>query len=138
MSGVELKVGVSDCDRMRPLVDGTVKIEGGSASFHLMPVQELFNRQLSDHIFDCCEFPLATFLRTLERIQSVPMSRSRYSRRGISGCHVFSSIAMQELALPLILRAAELGFRFSIWLRPSGYAAYFRNIIILTGWRRSM
>jgi len=37
MSGLEIKIGVSDCDRMRPLVDGTVKLDNVAASFHLMP-----------------------------------------------------------------------------------------------------
>jgi 4,5-dihydroxyphthalate decarboxylase len=84
MPGIEIKVGVSACDRMRPLVDGAVTIENVAASFHLMPVQDLFNKQLTEHTFDCCEFPLATYLRTLETpgrpYVAIPIFPSRHFR----------------------------------------------------------
>lgn len=121
MSGVELKVGVSDCDRMRPLVDGTVKIENVAASFHLMPVQELFNRQLTEHIFDCCEFPLATYLRTLEaperRYVAVPIFPSRHFRLSCvfvnrrAGIEKPADLAGRKIGVPVFDMAA------AVWLR---------------------
>jgi len=84
MSGIKITIGVSDCDRMRPLVDGTVAIKDVPAEFHLMPVQDLFNKQLTEHTFDCCEFPLATYLRTLDTPErpyvAVPIFPSRHFR----------------------------------------------------------
>ena len=46
MSAISLSIGVSDCDRMRPLADGTVTIPGVDAKWNLMGVQALFNKQL--------------------------------------------------------------------------------------------
>jgi 4,5-dihydroxyphthalate decarboxylase len=121
MPGVELKVGVSDCDRMRPLVDGAVKIDGVAASFKLMPVQELFNRQLTEHIFDCCEFPLATFLRTLEMPDkpyvAVPVFPSRHFRMSCvfvnrkAGISKPADLAGRKVGIPVFDMAA------AVWLR---------------------
>ena len=116
-----MKVGVSDCDRMRPLVDGTVRIEGVSASFQLMPVQELFNRQLTEHIFDCCEFPLATFLRTLENparpYVAIPIFPSRHFRLSCvfvnrkAGVTSPADLAGRKVGIPVFDMAA------AVWLR---------------------
>lgn len=121
MSAIELKVGVSDCDRVRPLVDGTVKVENVSASFHVMPVQELFNRQLTEHIFDCCEFPLATYLRTLDTKErpyvAVPIFPSRHFRLSCvfvnrnAGIKKPSDMAGRRVGIPVFDMAA------AVWLR---------------------
>ena len=52
MSGLKLKIGVSDSDRTRPLANGEVTIAGFDHEIELMGVQALFNRQLKDHVFD--------------------------------------------------------------------------------------
>lgn len=84
MSGLKLKIGVSDSDRTRPLANGEVTIAGFDHEIELMGVQALFNRQLKDHVFDICEFPLATYLRTLEMPErpylAVPLFPSRHFR----------------------------------------------------------
>jgi len=83
MSALSLSIGVSDCDRMRPLADGTVSIPGVDARWNLMGVQALFNKQLADHPFDACEFPLATYLRDLDgarRYLALPVFPSRHFR----------------------------------------------------------
>ncbi|MCX5515470.1 4,5-dihydroxyphthalate decarboxylase [Kaistia algarum] len=84
MSGLKLKIGVSDSDRTRPIANGEVMIDGVVPEVTLMGVQALFNRQLKEHYFDVCEFPLATYLRTLERPErpylAVPLFPSRHFR----------------------------------------------------------
>ncbi len=60
MTALPLKIGVSDSDRTRPIASGEVPIAGVAADVTLMGVQALFNQQLTQHTFDCCEFPLAT------------------------------------------------------------------------------
>ena len=121
MSENAIKIGVSDCDRMRPLVDGTVKIDNVAASFHLLPVQDLFNKQLTEHTFDCCEFPLATFLRTLEapekRYVAVPIFPSRHFRLACvfvnrrSGIKAPADLAGRKVGVPVFDMAA------AVWLR---------------------
>ncbi|MCX5494355.1 hypothetical protein OSH11_06560 [Kaistia dalseonensis] len=84
MTELVLKIGVSDSDRTRPIANGEVAIEGVKADVTFMGVQALFNQQLTKHSFDCCEFPLATYLRTLERPDrpylAVPIFPSRHFR----------------------------------------------------------
>ena len=84
MSGLKVRIGVSDSDRTRPIANGEVTIAGVAPEVELMGVQALFNRQLKEHVFDICEFPLATYLRTLERPErpylAVPLFPSRHFR----------------------------------------------------------
>jgi 4,5-dihydroxyphthalate decarboxylase len=121
MSAIQIKVGVTDSDRMRPLVDGSVNIDNVSASFQVLPVQELFNRQLTEHAFDCCEFPLATYLRTLESKErpyvAVPIFPSRHFRLSCvfmnrkAGIHRPADLAGRRIGIPIFDMAA------AVWLR---------------------
>jgi len=84
MTLLKLTIGASDSDRTRPIASGEVKIAGVEPDVTLMGVQALFNKQLGSHHFDACEFPLATYLRTLERPDrpylAVPIFPSRHFR----------------------------------------------------------
>lgn len=121
MSELKLNVGLSDCDRMRPLVDGAVRIEGVDAKFSIMPVQELFNRQLREHTFDCCEFPLATYLRTLETpgrpYVAIPIFPSRHFRLSCvfinknSGITRPADLEGRKVGIPVFDMAA------AVWIR---------------------
>jgi 4,5-dihydroxyphthalate decarboxylase len=121
MAGIELKIGLSDSDRMRPLVDGTVTISDVSASFELMPVQALFNKQLTEHTFDCCEFPLTSYLRSLERpgrpYVAVPIFPSRHFRLSCvfvhrrAGIRAPADLAGRKVGIPVFDMAA------AVWLR---------------------
>jgi 4,5-dihydroxyphthalate decarboxylase len=121
MSGTRIKIGVSDCDRMRPLVDGSVTIDGVAADFQLMPVQDLFNKQLTEHTFDCCEFPIATYLRTLDTPErpyvAVPIFPSRHFRLSCvfvnrnAGISRPADLAGRKVGIPVFDMAA------AVWLR---------------------
>jgi 4,5-dihydroxyphthalate decarboxylase len=121
MSAIALKIGVTDSDRVRPLVDGTVKVENVSASFQVLPVQELFNRQLTEHIFDCCEFPLASYLRSLESKErpyvAVPIFPSRHFRLSCvflnrkAGIRRPADLAGRRIGIPVFDMAA------AVWVR---------------------
>lgn len=84
MPGLKLTIGASDSDRTRPIASGEVSIAGVAPEVTLMGVQALFNKQLGSHVFDACEFPLATYLRTLERPErpylAIPVFPSRHFR----------------------------------------------------------
>jgi 4,5-dihydroxyphthalate decarboxylase len=118
---IPLQIGVSDSDRMRPLVDRQVTIAGVDATIELLPVQALFNRQLTEHTFDCCEFPLATYLRTLEAADkpylAVPVFPSRHFRFSCVFVHTGSGIAKpadlagKRVGVPVFDMAA------AVWLR---------------------
>jgi len=116
-----ISIGLSDSDRTRPLASGEVPIAGFDAEITLMGVQALFNRQLGEHVFDVCEFPLATYLRTLERPDrpylAIPVFPSRHFR--------FSSVFVNKaagIAAPADLAGRRIGLMVfdmaaAVWLR---------------------
>jgi 4,5-dihydroxyphthalate decarboxylase len=121
MPSIPLQIGVSDSDRMRPLIDRQVTIAGVDAAIELLPVQALFNKQLTEHTFDCCEFPLATYLRTLEAADkpylAVPVFPSRHFRFSCvfvnagSGIAKPADLAGKRVGVPVFDMAA------AVWLR---------------------
>jgi 4,5-dihydroxyphthalate decarboxylase len=121
MTALPLKIGVSDSDRTRPIASGEVPIAGVAAEVTLMGVQALFNKQLTEHTFDCCEFPLATYLRSLERPErpyvAVPIFPSRHFR---FSC-VFVNTA-KGISKPADLAGKRIGVSVfdmaaAVWLR---------------------
>jgi 4,5-dihydroxyphthalate decarboxylase len=116
-----LKVGVSESDRTRPLATGEVRIAAIEADISILGVQALFNQQLTQHTFDCCEFPLTSFLRTLERPDkpyiAVPIFPSRHFRlssvfvNAKKGIRSPSDLAGKRIGVPVFDMAA------AVWLR---------------------
>ena len=106
---------------MRPLLDRQVTIEGVNPKIELMPVQALFNRQLIEHVFDCCEFPLTSYIRTLESptrpYLAIPVFPSRHFRFSCVFVHAGSGIANpadlagKRVGVPVFDMAA------AVWLR---------------------
>lgn len=121
MAKLSLKIGASDSDRTRPIASGEVSIRGVSPDVTLMGVQALFNRQLTEHTFDCCEFPLASYLRYLERPErlyvAVPVFPSRHFRLSsvfvntTKGITKPADLAGKRIGVPVFDMAA------AVWLR---------------------
>ena len=121
MNALPLKIGVSDSDRTRPIASGEVSITGVAAEVTLMGVQALFNRQLTEHSFDCCEFPLSSYLRSLERparpYVAVPVFPSRHFRFSsvfvnvAKGIRKPADLAGKRIGVPVFDMAA------AVWLR---------------------
>lgn len=121
MTALSLKIGVSDSDRTRPIASGEVPIAGVATEVTLMGVQALFNRQLTEHTFDCCEFPLSSYLRSLERPDrpyvAVPVFPSRHFRfssvfvNTAKGIRKPSDLAGKRIGVPVFDMAA------AVWLR---------------------
>jgi 4,5-dihydroxyphthalate decarboxylase len=121
MPALPLKIGVSDSDRTRPIASGEVSIEGVAAEVTLMGVQALFNQQLTEHTFDCCEFPLSSYLRSLERPErpyvAVPVFPSRHFRlsdvfvNAAKGIKKPADLAGKRIGVPVFDMAA------AVWLR---------------------
>ena len=64
-SRLKLSIAVGDYDRTRPLVDGTVRIDGVEPVFLLLSPEEIFFRAFRHADFDVCELSLSSFvLRT--------------------------------------------------------------------------
>jgi len=61
MSKLNLSIAVGDYDRIRPLVDGTVQIDGVDPVFMLLEPEEIFFRALRHEDFDICELSMSSY-----------------------------------------------------------------------------
>ena len=61
MAKLQLSVAVGDYDRMRPLVDGAVRIDGVDPQFMLLDPEEIFFRAFRFQDFDITELSLSSF-----------------------------------------------------------------------------
>ncbi len=62
---LDLSIAIGDYDRVRPLIDGTVQIDGVGPIFMTLSAEEIFFRALRHADFDVCELSLSSFtLRT--------------------------------------------------------------------------
>lgn len=61
MPKLQLSVAIGNYDRMRPLVDGTVQIDGVDPQFMLLEPEEIFFRAFRQADFDICELSLSSY-----------------------------------------------------------------------------
>jgi len=61
MARLALSVAVGDYDRTRPLIDGTVRIDGVEPTIMTLTPEEIFFRAFRDAPFDVCELSLSSF-----------------------------------------------------------------------------
>jgi 4,5-dihydroxyphthalate decarboxylase len=61
MSKLALSIAVGDYDRVRPLVDGSVLIDGVDPVFMLLEPEEIFFRAFRHADFDICELSMSSF-----------------------------------------------------------------------------
>ena len=61
MSKLTLSVAVGDYDRVRPLIDGSVQIDGVDPVFMLLEPEEIFFRAFRHADFDICELSMSSF-----------------------------------------------------------------------------
>jgi 4,5-dihydroxyphthalate decarboxylase len=68
MSKLQLSVAVGNYDRVRPLMDGAVQIDGVDPVFMNLPPEEIFFRAFRSQDFDICELSMSSFtVKTAER-----------------------------------------------------------------------
>ena len=58
---MRLSIAVGDYDRVRPLVDGAVQIDGVDPVFMLLEPEEIFFRAFRHADFDICELSMSSF-----------------------------------------------------------------------------
>ncbi len=61
MSKLQLSVAVGNYDRVRPLIDGAVQIDGVDPVFMTLPPEEIFFRAFRGQDFDICELSMSSF-----------------------------------------------------------------------------
>jgi 4,5-dihydroxyphthalate decarboxylase len=84
MSAIEITVACWDYDRVRPLIDGRVQIEGCSPNFIVLAPEECFHRAYLHQEFDVSEIGFSPYLIALSRganaYRAVPVFLSRAFR----------------------------------------------------------
>ena len=61
MSKLKLSIAIGNYDRMRPLFDGAVQIDGVDPVFMTLPPEEIFFRAFRTEDFDICELSMSSF-----------------------------------------------------------------------------
>ena len=67
MARLPITIATWDYDRVRPLMDGRVRVEGCDVNYLAMPVEECFHRAYFHGEFDVAEIGLSPFLIALSR-----------------------------------------------------------------------
>ena len=121
MSRLPVTVATWDYDRVRPLIDGRVQIEGCDVNYLTMPVEECFERAYFHGEFEVAEIGFSPFLIALSRgptpYVAVPVFLSRMFRhsavyirtdRGIDGP---ADLRGKTIGVPEYQMSAVMWFR---------------------------
>jgi 4,5-dihydroxyphthalate decarboxylase len=107
MSKLTLSIAVGDYDRVRPLVDGEVRIDGVDPVFLLLEPEEVFFRAFRHQEFDVCELSLSSFSVRASRGDNpyvgVPVFTSRAFR------HTAITVRKDRIRSPLDLAGKRIG-----------------------------
>jgi 4,5-dihydroxyphthalate decarboxylase len=121
MPKLELSVATGDYDRVRPLIDGTVAIDGVAPVFMTLDPEEIFFRAFRHAEFDIAELSLSSFTVRTARGDNpyvgVPVFPSRAFRhsgvyiRTDRGIHVPADLRGRKVGL------AEYQLTANVWIR---------------------
>ena len=107
MSKLPLSIAVGDYDRVRPLVEGEVRIDGVDPVFLLLEPEEVFFRAFRHQEFDVCELSLSSFTLRTSRGDNpyvgVPVFTSRAFR------HTAITVRKDRIRSPLDLAGKRIG-----------------------------
>jgi 4,5-dihydroxyphthalate decarboxylase len=107
MAKLTLSVAVGDYDRTRPLIDGSVQIDGINPVIMTLSPEEIFFRAFRDAPFDICELSLSSFtVKTAEgdgAYVGVPAFLSRAFR------HTSIYVRKSRIASPQDLKGRRIG-----------------------------
>lgn len=121
MARLPITIATWDYDRVRPLIDGRVSVEGCDVNFLPMPVEECFHRAYFHGEFDVAEIGLSPFLIALSRgvapYVAVPAFLSRTFRhsavyvRSDRGIHSAKDLRGKRIGVPEYQQSAALWVR---------------------------
>ena len=107
MARLQLGIAIGDYDRIRPLTDGTVQIDGVDPQYMLLEPEEIFFRAFRHADFDVCELSLSSYtVKTAEGgnpYTAVPVFPSRAFR------HTSIYVRTDRIRQPGDLRGKRVG-----------------------------
>ena len=120
MAKLQLSVAVGDYDRMRPLVDGAVRIDAVDPQFMLLDPEEIFFRAFRHADFDVCELSMSSYsVKTAAGTSpyiAVPVFPSRAFR------HTSIYVRTDRIRTPADLKGKRVGvpeyqLTANVWVR---------------------
>ncbi len=120
MGNLRLSVAVGNYDRIRPLVDGAVRIDGVDATFMLLDPEEIFFRAFRQADFDICELSMSSYsMKTAAGTSpyiAVPVFPSRAFR------HTSVYVRTDRIRSPADLKGKRVGLpeyqlTANVWVR---------------------
>jgi 4,5-dihydroxyphthalate decarboxylase len=121
MGKLSLSVAVGDYDRVRPLVDGSVQIDGVDPVFMLLDPEEIFFRAFRHAEFDICELSMSSFtVKTANGdcpYVGVPVFPSRAFRHNSIYIRTDRGIAQPEDLKGKRIGVPEYQVTANVWMR---------------------
>ncbi len=121
MADLTISIAVGDYDRMRPLMDGAVQIDGVNPVFMRLPPEEIFFRALRATEFDVCELSLSSFSLKTARGDNpyvgIPVFPSRAFRHSSIFIRTDRGIARPEDLRGRRIGVPEYQLTANVWAR---------------------
>ena len=121
MSRLSIAVACKDYDRVRPLLDGRVRIEGCDPNFLPLGPEELFFRAFGQAEFDVCELSLSSYLMTVARgtaaYLAIPVFLSRMFRHSSIYVRTDRGITAAEDLKGRLVGVPEYQVTAALWVR---------------------
>ncbi len=121
MGKIHLTLSCWDYDRMRPLQDGRVQVEGVELTYLPLRVEETFWRMLRHQEFDVAELSLGSYLisreRDFPRFIAIPVFPSRCFRHSCIYVNTYSGIKEPKDLIGKKMGISEYQITMAIWAR---------------------
>ncbi|HEY3537331.1 MAG TPA: ABC transporter substrate-binding protein [Trinickia sp.] len=121
MSKLQLSIAVGNYDRMRPLIDGDVQIDGVDPVFMLQDPEEIFFRAFRHADYDICELSLSSYsVKTANGTSpyiAVPVFPSRAFRHSSVYVRADRSIDRPEHLKGKCIGVPEYQLTANVWVR---------------------
>jgi 4,5-dihydroxyphthalate decarboxylase len=121
MGDIRLTLGCWDYDRVRALMDGTVKPDGIDLTFLNMIVEETFFRMLRHREFDVSEMSMSSYMVSLQRPErpfvAIPVFPSRFFRHSCIYVNGDAGIAQAKDLIGRRVGNPEYQMTAPVWIR---------------------
>lgn len=121
MGKLSLSLACWDYDRVRPLMDGTVRVDGVDLNFQNLVVEETFFRMLRFHEFDASELSMSSYLMSLARPNppfiAIPVFPSRFFRHSCIYVNAASGIRTPADLIGKRVGSPEFQMTAPVWIR---------------------
>ncbi len=121
MARLNLSLACWDYDRVRPLMDGTVRPDGIDLNFQTLVVEETFFRQLRYREFDASEMSMSSYLVSLTRPErpfvAIPVFPSRFFRHSCIYVNADAGIREPKDLVGRRVGSPEYQMTAPVWIR---------------------